>query len=126
MPQVLLEYSKNLPPALDDATILERLHALVAYAGDLPRANIKSRILCHERYAVGDGDRARGFAHLTIALLGGKPPEVRARVGRNALAFLESLFPSPPDAPPPSLTVEVREMEAPFYFKAQPRPPETE
>ena len=119
MPQIVLEYSENLVPRLDDATLFEGLHRLVADAGGLARERIKSRILRHERFSVGDGNPSRGFAHLSIALLSGKRPEVKARIGEAALRFLEEIFPGRHD-PPPSLTVEIREIDAACYFKAPP------
>lgn len=117
MPHFILEYSSNtLDPAVD-AAWLSRLHALLIESGPFKLEDIKSRVLRHETYCVGDGGRANAFVHLQLAILTGRSAEIRRAVSERLLEFLQESFPRSAKELCCSFSVEIREMEKDCYSK---------
>jgi 5-carboxymethyl-2-hydroxymuconate isomerase len=120
MPHLVLEYSANVPDALDADELLGRLHATLAAAGPFPLAATKSRILRHDQYRVADGAKDLAFVHLTVAVLEGRERSVLQAAGRSLLAVLEEAFPRARSERHCSFSVELREMTRELYTKSAP------
>ena len=118
MPHLVLEYSANVPDEPDLDLALRRLHEAMTTAGPFDLANVKSRVVRHERFRVADGAPDRAFVHLTAAVLAGRDPEVLRATAEALLAVLRDTFPRARAERRCDLTVEVREMRGDLYFKA--------
>ncbi len=121
MPHLVLEYSSNLPDRPDLDELLGRLHQTLAERG-FELDKVKSRAVCHQRFRVADGAQDRGFVHLTAAVLEGRGPELLRAAGEALVSVLCDGFPRSRRERRCDLTVEVREMRRPLYFKAPPLP----
>jgi 5-carboxymethyl-2-hydroxymuconate isomerase len=120
MPHLTLEYTANLARPVLAAEVMPPLFAVLAAAAGVDRANCKGRVVRLDAYHVGDGDAARAFVHLDLRLLSGRSHEVRADVGRRALAVLEALLAPTAVGLDLQVTVEVRDLDRGLYFKSTP------
>lgn len=86
-------------------------------SGLFAEADIKSRAIRLEQFAVGVVPAPRAFVHLTLSVLSGRSADERAALARQALAVLEagSIAPAGTEL---QLSVDVAEMERATYAKA--------
>jgi len=120
MPHLVLECSANVPGEPDFDRVLKRLHEAMTTAGPFDLANVKSRVVRHERFRIADGAPDRAFVHLSVAVLAGREAET-LRVTANALlAVLQDSFSSAHADGRCDITVEIREMRRDLYVKAVP------
>ena len=87
MPHLTLEYTNNLR-ALDTRRVLLDLnHALVA-SGHFNAMDIKSRAIPLDTWRVGITDTEQAFAHVSLAILSGRSPEVKGALSKALLHVL--------------------------------------
>jgi 5-carboxymethyl-2-hydroxymuconate isomerase len=116
MPHIIVEYSANLAEAADLQRLFISFHEALARLG-VEIEDCKSRAYRCDVYCVGAGARARGFVHVTLALLDHRPPEVQREAGQLLLGILErSVVTGDLDC---DFTVEVRPMRTDGYFKVR-------
>lgn len=118
VPHLVLEYSANLPDAPDFASLLRRLHEVIAASGQFDAAKIKSRVQHHATFRVADGAEDRAFVHLELAVLAGRDAELLRATGTALLAVLSESFPRARAERRCDITLEIREMRRELYFKA--------
>jgi 5-carboxymethyl-2-hydroxymuconate isomerase len=127
MPHLTLEYSANVPDRPDLPALLGRLHEAIQPFGPFNLADCKSRAYRAESFRVGAGGPDHAFVHLTIAVLDKRDEALRARVGEAALEVLAAAYPRALSELVCDVTVEVRGIRTPNYFKrasgADRRPP---
>jgi 5-carboxymethyl-2-hydroxymuconate isomerase len=66
---------------------------------------------------VGDGSEDNCFAHLTIRVKEGRPPEMLQRMGEAALELLKEHYALSLERQRCDLTVEIHPMRRDSYFK---------
>jgi 5-carboxymethyl-2-hydroxymuconate isomerase len=120
MPQVILEYSANIKRPVEAGKILGGLAAVVSAASGIEISNFKSRVLKREKFVVGDGQGGGSFVHLEVGILSGRPPDVKRRIGKDCLEYLEECFEDEAERHELQITVEIREMDKESYFKSIP------
>src|SRR5512139_4077278 len=108
MPHLVLEYSANVPDEPDFDRVLERLHQAMTTAGPFDIANVKSRVVCRERFRAADGAPERAFVHLSVAVLAGREPEVLRATGQALLSVLQESFPRARSERRCDITLEIR------------------
>lgn len=89
MPHLTIEYSSNLSTAITPALLRVVNHALLG-TGQFEEADIKSRALAFDRFAVGTADNPRGFVAARLAILSGRSAEAKRDLSAALLAALES------------------------------------
>lgn len=119
MPHFVLECSSNVAQPAEPRAFFTKLHTLLAESGPFKLEEIKSRLIRHDDFLVGDGQPERGFAHLSLAILEGRDFTLQTSVGQKLMEFLRAEF-----APAKSagglqiaLSLEIREMRRQTYFK---------
>lgn len=117
MPHAILEYSDNILDDADFVHMLSRLHELLVETGGCNLKEIKSRVYKVEHYRMGDGSEHNSFAHLTIRVKEGRPPEMLQRMGEAALALLKEHYSRSLEQQRCDLTVEIHPMRRDSYFK---------
>ena len=117
MPHAILEYSDNILDDADFVHMLSRLHDLLVETGGCNPKEIKSRVYRVEHYRVGDGSEDNCFAHLTIRVKEGRPPEMLQRMGEAALTLLKEHYALSLERQRCDLTVEIHPMRRDSYFK---------
>ena len=119
MPHLVLEYSANVPDRPDFRKVLLDLHEALMASALFDRKDLKSRAVKHEVYAVGDGAEDRAFVALSIAILDGRPDEVKAAVSEAALDVLLRVFPKLVAGGRGAISVEVRDLHRPSYQRVR-------
>ncbi len=115
MPHLVLEYSANVPDHPDLRRVLLDLHEALMASALFERKDIKSRAVRHDVFAVADGAEDRAFVALSIAILEGRPDEVKAALSEAALDVLLRAFPKLVGGGRGALSVEVRELHRASY-----------
>lgn len=117
MPHLTLEHTANLRANMPLQGLFARLHAILHEVGKIELANCKSRAVERDRYYIGDGAPGGGFVHLDVRFLEGRPPDAKQEIGRRMLALLRECYGTSPAAAGVQLTVEIRDIQRPTYFK---------
>ncbi|PKN30109.1 MAG: 5-carboxymethyl-2-hydroxymuconate isomerase [Deltaproteobacteria bacterium HGW-Deltaproteobacteria-21] len=115
MPHCILEYSANVVDRPDVTRLLKEIHDALMATGLFTLTDIKSRVLRHEQYFIGDGDPDRAFVTLNVQILQGRSDEVKAQISEPALQVLKRAFPETLRQRKCSLTVQVSEIHRPSY-----------
>ena len=117
MPHLTLETSANIDQEIQTEELFSELHELLASVADLDIKNCKSRLVHLDKTYIGRGEPQNAFIHLEIRLLAGRSPELKGRIGRECLKFLESYFSSSAADHALQITVEIVDLERHAYFK---------
>ena len=64
MPHLIVEYSANLEPALDIATLVEALHEAALETGVFPIGGMRTRAARRDLYRIADGHADNAFIHV--------------------------------------------------------------
>src|SRR3989344_2612812 len=117
MPQITLEYTRNLQKNIDTKAFFIRLHQTIQQVSDATIEGCKSRAYVLDEYCIGHGKENSAYAGLVIRLLAGREVAMKQAIGESALALLKQFFLA---ADPPLrvfLTVEIRDMDPHAYFR---------
>lgn len=117
MPHCILEYTDNIPNPPEMRTLLVELNRRLAATGMFDPSDIKSRAIVHRDYVIGDGDPARAFVTLNIAILSSRPTKVKEQISDLAISLLQEKFSDCLGSAPWSLTVQVSELDRECYRK---------
>jgi 5-carboxymethyl-2-hydroxymuconate isomerase len=115
MPHCILEASDNLLDHPDWAALLLGINQTLAGTGLFTAADIKSRLIRHEVFAIGDGSGDQAFVTLNVQILGGRSDEVKAQLSEALLPLLVRAFPRTLDQTKCSLTVQITDIHKPSY-----------
>lgn len=115
MPHCILEYSANVIDRPDTGRLLAEIHVALMATGLFVLEDIKSRVVRHEQYLVGNGDPARAFVTLNVQILGGRSDEVKAQISEAALEALKRAFPESLRRLQCSLTVQISDIHRSSY-----------
>ncbi|HEX7554941.1 MAG TPA: 5-carboxymethyl-2-hydroxymuconate Delta-isomerase [Geothrix sp.] len=115
MPHCILEASDNLLDQPDWAGLLRAVNGTLAATGLFKVADIKSRCLRHEVFAIGDGAADQAFVTLNVQILGGRSDEVKAQLSEALLPLLTRAFPRTLAQMKCSLTVQITDIHRPSY-----------
>jgi len=116
MPHLTLEYTADLA-ATRPADLLPRLNRQLADSGLFAEADIKSRAICLDDWCVGTAATTRGFIHVRLAVLAGRPQAIRRQLADALLATLRRDWPSAAGSDT-QWCVEVVEIDGDTYAKA--------
>ena len=115
MPHCILEYSGNALDEPDWAATLTALHEVLAATGLFVLDDIKSRVVRHDDFRVGEGRGDRAFVALEIQILSGRPDEVKGGICDAALQVLVRAFPRTVERLTTSVTVQISDIHRPSY-----------
>ena len=77
MPHLTIEYSANLA-GFPEAEVLRALNQTVTASAEVAdEADLKSRCVVHDCYAIGTAPEGRAFVHAQLRLLSGRTPEAK-------------------------------------------------
>lgn len=115
MPHCILEYSSNVVDAPDWRRLVLDLHEVLVATGLFVRADIKSRVVEHDRYVIGDGSPDRAFITLEVQILAGRSDALKAQLAEAALELLSRAFARTLDALKCSISVQITDIHRPSY-----------
>ncbi|WP_344861142.1 5-carboxymethyl-2-hydroxymuconate Delta-isomerase [Planomonospora alba] len=111
MPQITIEYSASLAEAFDRRGFALALHPAAAELIGSALPDFKTRFRPVTEAVIGSGADTEAMIHVDLAILPGRAPEVKARLGDLTLAMLcEHLKPG--TGLNIQVTVEVRDIES--------------
>jgi 5-carboxymethyl-2-hydroxymuconate isomerase len=96
MPHFTIEYSANLEPRVDMATVVELVRRAAVETGIFPLGGIRVRAIRCEHYAIADGDPSFGFLDMVLRLGEGRDLATQQKAGehifRTLSAHLDPVF----------------------------------
>ncbi|MNG89603.1 5-carboxymethyl-2-hydroxymuconate isomerase [compost metagenome] len=116
MPHLNLEYSDNLRTLNVDVLLLRLNHALVGSGQFADELDIKSRAQAYAQYRVGTALAERAFAHVRLAILSGRSPEMKKQLSASLLEVLREAI-APQSGLDIQLCVEVLDIDREPYAK---------
>lgn len=117
MPHFILEFSDNILEKFEARPFFEKVHALAMEFNTFSLADIKSRAIRHTQYYLGDGKANNAFAYLHVALLSGRPVELRRKLGEGLLHLMALEFRASLEKLNLSMTCEIREINSETHLK---------
>ena len=90
MPHFTIEYSANLEPRLDMATVVEVVRRAAVETGIFPLGGIRVRAVRCEHYAIADGDPSFGFLDMVLRLGEGRDLATRQKAGEHIFKALSA------------------------------------
>ncbi|HEY0592278.1 MAG TPA: 5-carboxymethyl-2-hydroxymuconate Delta-isomerase [Thermoanaerobaculia bacterium] len=115
MPHCILEYSSNIVSPPDVREVLLDIHRALVGTGLFAEADIKSRAIRHEVFAVADGAADRSFVALAVEILDGRTDQVKAQVADALFAVLAAGFARAIEASRCNVTVQIRDIHRASY-----------
>lgn len=116
MPHLNLEYSDNLADLNVDLLLMRLNHTLVGSGQFADELDIKSRAQAFAQYRVGVAPAERAFAHVRLAILSGRSPQVKKQLSDSLLAVLHESIAARPGLDI-QLCVEVLDIDREPYAK---------
>lgn len=88
MPHLVIEYSSNLT-TLDASGLLRAANAALMATGQFQEADIKSRAIACDDFAIGTAQVPRAFIAARLSILSGRTPDTKRAIAQALLAALE-------------------------------------
>lgn len=117
MPHCILEHSSNTLDAPDWTKTLSSIHEALMATGQFALGDIKSRVIKHEHFLIGDGSAGQCFATLNIQILDGRSDEVKTEISRACLQVLARAFAESVRQMQCSLTVQISDIHRASYSR---------
>lgn len=115
MPHCILEYSDNIVDKLNFRQIIHAIHSALMETNLFILADIKTRVIKHTVYLVGDGDSNQAFVTLTIQILAGREDSLKKQITEKANHILSSAFKQTLENLDCSITVQIVDIHKPSY-----------
>ena len=116
MPHLIVEYSQNLA-AFPEAQALVELNETITASPELAdEADLKSRFVLVDSFAIGTAPAQRAFVHAQLRLLSGRTPATKKELSDRIATVLRELTPRPQGVMV-QLSVEVVDMDRGSYAK---------
>ncbi|WP_406149711.1 5-carboxymethyl-2-hydroxymuconate Delta-isomerase [Streptomyces sp. NBC_01012] len=113
MPQITVDYSAELDDSFDRRGFALALHPVIAETVSTRIAACKSRFHRADDFVVGDAEAGDAVVNVSIALLPGRTPEVKAQLTEAVLALLAGHL-KPADGLTVHASAEVRDLDASY------------
>ncbi len=117
MPHIILEYSDNITDKPDFQKLLRELHQGFAKTGHFKLTDIKSRVVKHDLYFIGDGDPIRTFVTVNLRILSGWTDKLKSELSHLILKLLKQYFPKTIAQQKSSVTVQISDIHKASYEK---------
>ncbi len=117
MPHCILEYSNNIVDQVDFRKLLLEINQFLAETGLFKLSDIKSRVIAHDLFVIGDGAPDRTFITMNLCILEGRDNSVKKDISNSLSKLLERSFPKTIAETKCSLTVRITDMHRESYGK---------
>jgi 5-carboxymethyl-2-hydroxymuconate isomerase len=107
MPHCIIEHSDNVLDKPSWQNIFSKLHKILVDTGEWIESDIKSRVLEHKNFYIGDGSPNQAFVTLNIQILDGRSDSIKKDITQKALNLLSDNFPKTLKELRFSITVQV-------------------
>ncbi len=116
MPHIHLETTADLPENANIPDILEALVAMLSGFESISSSSVKAYHSLRSNWDMGEGAPA-GFAHCTVAIISGRPLELRQSIANGMYTELKKHFEMSLTDQEVGITLELREMDRETYMK---------
>ncbi|HAL37268.1 MAG TPA: 5-carboxymethyl-2-hydroxymuconate isomerase [Polaromonas sp.] len=116
MPHLIVEYSRNLAGFPEAQALTELNQAVTASPEIADEADLKTRFVVANSFAIGTAPGPRAFVHAQLRLLSGRTPEAKRDLSECVAAVLRRLAPKPAGVLV-QLSVEIVDMDRGSYTK---------
>lgn len=116
MPHLIVEYSRNLAGFPEAQALTELNQAITASPEVADEADLKTRFVVANSFAIGTAPEPRAFVHAQLRLLSGRTPEAKRDLSERVAAVLRRLAPKPGGVLV-QLSVEIVDMDRGSYTK---------
>jgi 5-carboxymethyl-2-hydroxymuconate isomerase len=113
MPQITVDYSEDLESSFDRRGFALALHPLIVKTVDSRLDACKSRFRRVDETVVAGGTPTDAVVHISIALLPGRAPELKAQLSETVLDLLAEYL-RPAGGVTPVVSAEVRDLETSY------------
>jgi len=115
VPHCIFEYSANIADDPDWPQILKTTHDKLVATGQFIAEDIKSRVIRHDHYLIGNGEGNQSFVTLDLQILDGRSDNIKRDLSSAAMAILVAAFPKSLAGQKCSITVQVTEIDRASY-----------
>jgi len=115
MPHIRIEHTDNIHTT-NIMDLFNSVREILIELADIKGENCKSRAIQLKNFHTGSNDNNKGFVHMEINILEGRPQETKDKIGRDTLFVLQNYFNNNTDVGPLQISVEIREMKPRDYF----------
>lgn len=116
MPHLIVEYSQNLGTFPEAQALVELNETITASPELADEADLKSRFVLVDSFAIGTAPAQRAFVHAQLRMLSGRSPEAKKDLTERIAVVLRRLTPKPAGVMV-QLSVELVDMDRPSYVK---------
>ncbi len=116
MPHLQIETTRRIAESIEIGDLLANLAQWFAAQESVEPKAVKAYARIHDHWAMADPSRS-DFLHLTVAILAGRPLDLRQVWARSFHTFLTEAMSHTPLAETTGVTVEIREMDTLTYQK---------
>lgn len=117
MPQITMEFTKNIAHLTDYRSVALALHGLLVDEISSSQEDCKTRLTEIENYVIGDGRSDDAFVHVTFAILSGRSQSQKESLGTKALRIVAEAMPNAVAQDSIQITVDIRDMDRATYKK---------
>ena len=115
MPHCIFEYSANIADEPEWHQIMKKVHERLIATGEFVAGDIKSRVIRHSNFLIGNGEGNQSFVTLNLQILDGRSDEFKSEIARMALEILVAAFPKSFAEQKCSITVQVSDIHRASY-----------
>lgn len=116
MPHLVIEHSRNLGDFPFERIVPALNHSVTASPEILDEADLKTRVVAHDRFRVGNEAEGRAFVHAQLRLMAGRSPEAKKDLAERIAVVLRAELPRPAGLML-QLSVEIVDMDRGSYVK---------
>lgn len=110
MPHIILEYSDNMGPDIQQTGLLQQLHTHVSECGLFAPEAVKARSIAYQDAILSQGKKS--FVHVTVSILSGRSQQQREQLSDELFALCQKELPTVS-----ALSVNIHEMNKDTYRK---------
>lgn len=114
MPHFIIDHTDSAQPHDNWNHVFKTLFETALQHPTMNRADMKGRARQLEASYMDDGDAAKSYVHLELAVLTGREPDLKRAIGEALLEKLPTLFRTTEQC---QFSVEIRDMNRDAYFK---------
>jgi 5-carboxymethyl-2-hydroxymuconate isomerase len=117
MPQLTLQYTKNISYQPDFKDLFSNLHKTLNELADMEIKDCKSRAVALDTFYIGSGDTNNSFVHLEVKFLEGRSKQIKKLIGEDLLSKLQNAYTAAFSEMNLQITVEILDIIRQDYFK---------
>jgi len=117
LPHCIFEHSDNIKDTFEWDAIFKNLHKLLLDTGEFNKADIKSRVIKHNKFYIGNGNPNQAFVTLNIQLLDGRSDQFKKDLAQSALNLLNKYFTKTLNDLKTSISVQISNIHRNSYSK---------